>query len=186
MSLRSRPVGWRPVDAAANGDIPLDLTEGDYCFGRRPAAYALCYFRSDQVFRKRGARVALRLEVAPVITDLNGEEPHYQFTQRIIDKRDAVAVVPDDVYVAQVAWEYFNGLGWRPLTVSGSRNPFSCKQEGPLELTFDVPADLTQAEVNAQPGWYIRARVVHVENEFSMTPRWVVPFFKGSGVHLGL
>ena len=180
VSLRSRPVGWRPVDAAANGDIPLDLTEGGYCFGRRPAAYALCYFRSDQVFRKRGARVALRLEIAPVITDLNGEEPHYQFNQRIIDKRDAVAVVPDDVYVAQVAWEYFNGLGWRPLTVSGSRNPFSCKQEGPLELTFDVPADLTQAEVNAQPGWYIRARVVHVENEFSMAPRWVVPFLKGA------
>ena len=178
VSLRSRPADWLPVDGAANGDIPLDLTEGDYCFGRRPAAYALCYFRSDLAFRKRGARVALRLEVVPVITDLNGEEPHYQFTQRIIDKRDAVAVVPDDVYVSQVTWEYFNGLGWRSLTVSGSRNPFSCKQEGPLELTFDVPQDIAQAEVNAQPGWYIRARVVHVENEFSMTPRWVVPFLK--------
>lgn len=180
VSLRSRPLDWAALDGAANGDIPLDLSEGGYCFGRRPGAYSLCYFRSDQVFRKRGGRAHLRLEIVPVITDLNGEEPHYQFNQRIIDKRDAVAVVPDDVYVAQVAWEYFNGLGWRPLAVSGNRNPFSCKQAGPLELTFDIPADLTEAEVNAQPGYYIRARVIHVENEFSMNQRWVVPLMKGA------
>ena len=103
VTLHSRPLDWLSLDGAANGDVPLDLREGGYCFGRRPAAYALCYFRCDQAFRKRGARVHLRLEVAPVITDLNGDEPHYQFTQRIIDKRDAVAIVPDDVYVSQVA-----------------------------------------------------------------------------------
>ena len=176
--LRSRPQGWRPVDGASNGDIPLDLAEGGYCFGRRPASYGLCYFRSDQVFCKRGAQAALRLEVVPVINGPDRLEPQYQFTQRIIDKRDAVAVVPDDVYVSQVAWEYFNGLGWCPLAVSGNRNPFSCKQEGPLVLTFDVPADLAETEVNAQTGYYIRARVVHVENAFSMTPRWLVPFLK--------
>ena len=178
--LRSRPLGWLALDGVSSGDTPLDPEEGGYPFGRRPAAYALCYFRSDQAFRKRGARVHLKLEVAPVVTQTGGGEPQYQFNQRIIDKRDAVAVVPDDVYVAQVTWEYFNGLGWRPLAVSGSRNPFSCRQDGPLELTFDVPEDLEEAEVNAQPGWYIRARVVHVENEFSMTPRWVVPFLKGA------
>lgn len=177
--LRSQPAGWRKVDGAANGDVPLDLAEGGYCFGRRPTAYSLCYLRSDQVFRKRGARVHLRLDVVPVVTDPTaGQEPQYQFNQRIIDKRNAVAVVPDDVYVSQVAWEYFNGVGWSPLTVFGSRNPFSCKLESPLELSFDVPADAAAAEVNAQTGYYIRARVVHVENEFSMTPRWIVPLLK--------
>lgn len=179
-TLRSRPLERLPVDGAANGDIPLDLAEGDYCFGRRPAAYSICYFRSDQAFSKRGARVNLRLDVVPVITGPDREEPQYQFTQRIIDKRDAVAVVPDDVYVAQVTWEYFNGLGWRPLAVSGSRNPFSCREEGPLEVIFTVPDDLAAADVNAQKGCYIRARVVHVENQFSMTPRWLIPFLKGA------
>ncbi len=178
--LRSRPLERRPVDSVYSGDVPLELGEGGYCFGRRPAPYALCYFQSNQAFCKRGARVNLRLEVAAIVTDLVDQTPHYQFTQRIIDKRDAVAVVPDDVYVAEVAWEYFNGLGWRSLAVSGSRNPFSCKQEGPLELSFDVPDDLVETEVNAQRGYFIRARVVHVENQFSMSPRWVVPFLKGA------
>ena len=120
VGLRSRPAGRVAVDSAANGDIPLDLEAGGYCFGRRPAAYGLCYFRSDQVFRTRGSRVNLHLEVAPIITNLADQAPHYQFNQRIIDKRDAVVITPDDVYVSQVLWEYFNGTGWRPLTVSGN------------------------------------------------------------------
>ncbi len=180
VGLRSRPLDRIALDSVSSGDVPLDLTEGGYCLDRRPAVYNLCYFRSDQAFRKLGARVALSLEIVPVVTDLAGEGPRYQFNQYIIDKRDAVAVVPDDVYVDQVVWEYFNGVGWRPLAVSGNRNPFSCKQEGKLEVIFDVPEDMAQAEVNAQPGWYIRARVAHVENIYSMTPRWIVPFLKGA------
>ena len=178
--LRSRPAGRLPVDEAASGDVRLDLQAGDYPFGRRPAPYGLCYFRSDQAFRKRGARVSLRLDITPVVTAPADPGPQYQFNQRIIDKRDAVAVVPDDVYVAQVAWEYFNGLGWHTLAVTGDRNPFSCKREGPLEVVFDVPGDMAPAEVNAGSGWYIRARVVHVENAFSMKPRWVVPLLRGA------
>ena len=179
--LRSGPTARLALDGASSGDVPLDLAEGGYPFGRRPAPYALCYFRSDQAFRKRGARVDLRLEVVPIVTDLTSVQgPQYQFTQRVIDKRDAVAIVPDDVYVSQVVWEYFNGAGWRTLPVKGDRNPFSCQREGPLEVVFDVPADMAAAEVNAELGYFIRARVVHVENEFSMTPRWVVPFLKGA------
>ena len=178
--LRSRPMGTLPLDSVSFGDVPLDLEEGGYCFGRRPADYGLCYFRSDRVFRKRGARALLRLDIVPVVNDLSDQTPHYQFNQRIIDKRDAVAIVPDDVYIAQVAWEYFNGTGWRTLKVSGSRNPFSCKQDVSLEVTFDVPGDLEETEVNAQSGYYIRARVVHVENAYSTTPRWLVPLLKGA------
>lgn len=178
--LRSRPLDRVAVESAVQGDVPLDLETGDYCFGRRPAVYGLCYFRSDQVLGKRGARVNLRLEVVPVITEAPAADRQYQFNQRIIDKQSAAAVVPDDVYVGQVAWEYYNGTGWRPLKVSGDKNPFSCQREGRLEVVFDVPGDLAAAEVNAEEGRYIRARVVHVENQFSPNPRWVVPLLKSA------
>ena len=62
--------------------------------------------------------------------------------------------------------------------MEGSRNPFSCKDSGVLETVFRVPEDLCVTEVNAQISSYIRARVLHVENEFSATPRWIVPFVK--------
>lgn len=179
--LRSRPLERVPVESAACGDVPLELEGGDYCFGRRPGVYSLCYFRSDQALSKRGAQANLRLEVVPVITEAPAEERQYQFNQRIIDKQGAVAIPPDDVYVSQVAWEYFNGAGWRPLKVSGDKNPFSCQREGPLEVLFDVPPDLVPVEVNAEEGRYIRARVLHVENEYSTLPRRVTPFLKGAG-----
>lgn len=178
--LLSRPEGRRTPDGLAFGDVPIDLGEGGYCFGRRPTPYALFYLRSDQVFCKRGAEVNLRLEIAPIVTDLADSQPQYSFNQRIIDKSDAVAIQPDDVFVDEVVWEYYNGLGWTRLRVTGSKNPFSCKESGPLETVFRVPEDLREAEVNAQPGLYIRVRAVHVENEFSATPRWIVPFVRGA------
>lgn len=176
--LRSRPEGRRGPDGLAFGDVPIDLTEGGYCFGRRPGAYALFYLRADQVLCKRGATVNLRLDIAPIVTDLADQTPQYSFTQRIIDKTDAVAIRPDDVFVDQVVWEYYNGLGWTRLEVTGNKNPFSCRETGRLETLFRVPPDLSGTEVNAEIGLYIRARVVHVEHEFSTAPRWVVPFVR--------
>ena len=174
--VRTEPLGRFPVQGMAAGDLPISLEEGGYCFGRRPAAYSLFYLRSDTAFSKRGALVNLRLDIAEIVDEPPASGPAYDFRQPIIDKQNAVAVKPDDVYVSQVIWEYFNGLGWRQLEVTGDRNPFSCKRSGALETVFRVPEDIRETLVNAEQGLYIRARVVRVENEYSMHQRWVVPF----------
>lgn len=177
--LRSTPAGLLPVEQMASGDTPILPEEGGgYCFGRRPTPYSLFYLRFDRAFCKCGARVNLRLTITPIVTDYAQNSPQYQFNQRIIDKQDAVTVKPDDVFVDEVAWEYFNGTGWTRLPVSGSRNPFSCKETDAAETLFTVPEDICPVEVNAEEGFFIRARVVHVENEFSLTPRWIVPFIQ--------
>lgn len=137
------------------------------------------YIRSDRVFCKRGARVNLGLDIVPVIYSTVGDEPQYEFNKRIIDKNDAVRILPDDVFVEQVVWEYYNGTGWAKLAVGGNENPFSCKQTGALLVLFTVPEDMSAATVNAETGYYIRARVVNVENYLSTIPRWILPFVKG-------
>lgn len=178
--LRSTPDQWRAVEEMAFGDAPIQPEEGGYCFGRRPTTYGLFYLRSDEVFCKRGAQVNLRLELAPIVSEPENIGPQYEFNQMIVDKKAAVTVRPDDVFVGEVVWEYYNGMGWTQLAVSGNRNPFSCKDAGRMETVFTVPEDLCLTEVNARTGCYIRARVLHVENEFSMTPRWIVPFVKAA------
>lgn len=179
--LSSKPLSRQTVDAMSFGDVPIPLDEGGYCFGRRPTPYALFYLRSDRVFCKRGATVNVQMDIAPVITDLTDRQPQYNFqNQRIIDKSGAVAVQPEDVFVSEVVWEYFNGTGWTRLPVRGNKNPFSCKDTGNLETVFDVPKDIKETEVNAETGFFVRARVVFVENEFSTIPRWIVPFVKGA------
>lgn len=182
IAVRSEPLGPCPVQSLAWGDLPIPLPEGGYCFGRRPAPYDMFYIRSDTAFSKRGARAAVKLDIVPIVDGPGEQEPSYDFHQAIIDKRDAVTVRPDDVFVSSVVWEYYNGLGWCPLEVSGDRDPFSGKREGPLQLVFQVPQDIAPAGVNAQEGLYIRARVAAVGNSFSQYQRWILPFIRGAEV----
>ena len=164
-----------PVDSLANNDIPISPTEGGYCFGRRPVAYELFYIRSDDVFVKRGADVALNLDMSIITYAAVSTDPQYEFNRNIIEK-DGATIPLDEVYVEQVAWEYYNGSGWAMLSVVGNRNPFSGKTDG--ELRFTVPRDMSDALVNAERGYYIRARVVNVENFLSTRPMWLLPLVR--------
>ncbi|MBQ3076570.1 MAG: baseplate J/gp47 family protein [Clostridia bacterium] len=176
--LRSTPLAPLPADYLAHNDIPIEQGEGGYCFGRTPAPYEMFYIRSDPAFSKRGADVHLRMDIRSIVyTEVDGK-PQYVFDRRIIDKNDAVVIRPDDVFVREVVWEYYNGKGWTDLVVEGNRNPFSGKEEGPLELRFTVPEDLCPTLVNAREGIFIRARVVGVENSFTAVPRWILPFVR--------
>lgn len=178
-ALSSAPLSPCKARSLFSGDVPIELSEGGYCFGRRPSVYNVFSIGCDTVLTKRGALARVRLDVEPVVFEPASQGMAYQFTQPIIDKRSAAAARPDDVRVAEVVWEYYNGSGWRRLTVAGSRNPFSCRQEGPCELTFQVPQDIRPAGVNAEEGYYIRARIAEMENVFSVYQRWVVPYCRG-------
>lgn len=181
-ALSSAPLAPCRAQRLLDGDVPIEMPVGGYCFGRRPAVYNVFYIGCDTVLTKRGARAMAHLDIAPVVFEPSSQSQGmmYQFTQPIIDKHSAVTIKPDDVWVAQVVWEYYNGAGWHQLEVAGSRNPFSCQQEGPYELTFTVPEDIQPVEVNAETGYYIRARVAEIENIYSIYQRWVVPFCKGA------
>ncbi len=176
VSLSSSMPALPKADLLANNDIPISQDEGGYCFGHRPAPYELFYIRADDVFIKRGARVNVALDIAMIVSSTVDSEPQYVFDRRLIDKQDAVKVMPEDVYVQQVVWEYYNGTGWAALQVSGNSNPFSGKSEGDLVVLFTAPADIQPLIVNAEEGYYIRARVVNVENYLSVIPKWIVPF----------
>lgn len=182
IKIRSSPIERVNADMLFSGDLRILPGEGGYCFGKSPAPYALFYVRSDAVFTKRGAAANLHLEITPIVSAPPEQPPQYSFNQAIIDKSSAVARKPDDVFVSEVAWEYFNGLGWRQMEVEGDRNPFSCKREGTLEVRFTVPPDIVESEVNAEHGMYIRARVVEVQNQYSDYARWIVPFIRGAGL----
>ena len=168
-------------DSLYSGDDPIYLEEGGRCFGRRPAEYDMFYIRCDVALTKRGADVLLNLELAFLVEEPEAQTQRYDFTQPIIDKHSAVEQKPDDVAVTRVVWEYYNGIGWKHLPVSGDRNPFSARREGSLDVRFTVPEDMDLAEVNADSGYYIRARVAEVSNPDSMYQRWLVPFIKGAG-----
>ena len=163
-----------------SGDDPLLPEDGGYCFGRRPTSYDVFCLRCDSALTKRGAEVLLRLELGFTVDEPEAQEDRYNFTQAIIDKHSAVEKKPEDVTVSRVIWEYYNGIGWKYLEVTGDRNPFSGGKAGAAELRFTVPEDVEEAEVNADAGFFLRARVLEVANAESTYPRWVVPFCKSA------
>ncbi|MBQ9345856.1 MAG: baseplate J/gp47 family protein, partial [Oscillibacter sp.] len=138
------------------------------------------YLRCDTALSNRNALARLRLNLDFVVDDPPIEEPAVSNGPSVIDRQAAVAPKPDDVYVSGVVWEYYNGLGWKNLPVSGNKNPFAAREagQGEIAVTFRVPADLREIEVNAEPGLYIRARVTNVENQYSLLQRWILPFVK--------
>ena len=178
--VSSAPLEDCPVQRMFSNDLPILLEDGGYCFGKQPEPYQMFYLRSDTVLSKKTAHAVLKMDLTPMITEPVRNEVQYDYGHAIIDKRGAVERKPDDVYISGVVWEYFNGLGWRSLEVTGSKNPFSGQQDRAAELTFRVPEDLNETEVNAETGLYIRARVTQIENQFTDLPRRIVPFLSGA------
>jgi hypothetical protein len=168
------------ADSVSNSLAPIDSEWGGYCFGRRPGAYDMLYIRSDDIFRKRGALAAVQLDISIAIEEDYDNTPRYEFNKRVISKMSAPPALPDDVYVDEVVWEYYNGIGWAPLrTEGGAANPFSGQERAPREVRFTVPQDISSTFVDSEEGWFIRARVVNVRNYLSVTPRRLLPFLKG-------
>ena len=178
IELSSEPLSACAAQSMYSDDLPVSVREGGYCFGRRPAVYNVFYLRCDTALTKRGANALLHMDIALVVDEPEKLGTRYDFTQPIIDKKSAVEQKPDDVYVSEVVWEYYNGLGWRNLSVTGDKNPFSGKRDGALDVRFTVPEDMEEAEVNAEPGYFIRARVAVVENPYSAYQRWIVPLVR--------
>ncbi len=178
MEISSEPLSPCPAGSIYSGDIPIITAEGGYCFGRRPAIQNMFFLGCDTALMKRGADILLRLELAFIVDEPEADKERYDFTQPIINKQSAVAQKPDDTAVTGVLWEYFNGIGWKNLPVTGDRNPFSGAREGAMEVRFRVPEDIEETEVNADTGYFIRARVVEISNPYSGFQRWIVPFLK--------
>ncbi len=180
MEIASEPIGACPVQSLYNSDIPIPLPEGGYCFSRRPSIYDMFFLRCDTALTKKGAGVLLHLDLAFIVDEPEQQRERYDFTQPIINKQSAVERKPDDTAVTQVLWEYFNGLGWKHLPVSGDKNPFNGARDGALEVRFQVPEDIESTEVNADAGFFIRARVIEISNPYSGFQRWIVPFVKNA------
>ena len=168
---------WTSPDEVYFNDKPIDIVSGGYCFGRQPVAYDCFYISSDEVFGKRGAQISLSLQMRTIVDKQITPDQLYEFNKFIIDKRDKVAVV-EEIYISEITWEYWNGSGWRPFKPTGDVNPFSCRREGQLSLSFVCPADIQKVEVNARENYWIRARVAFIENNFSLTGDRLLPFVK--------
>lgn len=171
--------GRRP-DCMFCNDTELPRHDGVYPFDKEPNAYDSLYICSDEVFSKAGAQITLDLSVGTVTAGAEDISAEPDFAQKLlVDKGDLKTTHPDDIYISDVIWEYWNGLGWARLEVSGDINPFSCMgQDGRRRVVFICPDDIRVSVQSARSGLWIRARIREIRNRFSMNARWLIPFLR--------
>lgn len=167
------------LDVAYANDSTIDIKDGGYCFGRQLMPYDCFYMASKQVFSKKGATIHLKFNLGVVLKEIGVEDTgtQYDFAQKyIIEKKPEDIRRRDEIFISNVAWEYWNGLGWTTLQVKGSTNPFNGTFVGDIE--FECPEDFQMSMQNAIENYWIRVRIMEVQNEFSMYANMLLPVVK--------
>lgn len=162
-------------------DIQLEAEE-HAPFGDFFTPYAAFYIANREAFSKRGAEVTLQFQMNFGEHRLLPDRPP-QINWKPIMKRADVdkTEIPDRVTIANVQWEYWNGRGWVQLPVNvEARTMFQTPYEGtqPREIRFVCPDDIEETAVNAEDNYWIRGRILAVENAYSNNAVYFAPKLK--------
>ncbi|MBR1629809.1 MAG: hypothetical protein IJ679_11185, partial [Lachnospiraceae bacterium] len=153
-------------DAVTNGLNDMDVYQF-LPFSETLSLYADCYIGHEAYFAKAGARITLSF-------NLQFEENRIALTQeemadelRIIKRRPRVNrdEVYTNVFVDEVAIEYFNGVGWKRVPFSGDiRGLFDSSRTGMLTLSFLCPSDWQETQIGAFEGRCLRLQILRSDN----------------------
>lgn len=160
-------------------DIQLDPA-GFYPFGDIFAPYSTFYMASREAFGKRGATVGITFSLETKVNRLQTELEKQIDWKLIMKKKQFEKQELPPVAVAQVIWEYWNGNSWVRLTTKKEYDELFYKpgERSVRKVTFRVPADLQESYVNAQSDYWIRVRVLQVENMYSTQADYLSPWIE--------
>ena len=155
-------------------------------FGERLALYDEVYIGSEEVLSKRGASVTLsfRVDFARVPLDTSERTPfNWEWVMRRSDFKQDIEF---DVTIESVIWEYYNGAGWTRLFPDSSYSRiFSVPDDvsGQFQvLKFTVPEDMERALIGAQETFFIRARILKINNLYKQLGNYVLPVVENIGL----
>ena len=147
-----------------NGSAEMDV-EGFYPFGRALSLFAELYI-GHRYFGNPGAKVTLTFELSfedIVISAPEGEEDE---SLKIIKRKPKRAVNgAAQVYADEVSFSYYNGIGWRKLTLDmPAESLFRQGEAGVCEIGFECPADWQETETAGCAGRCIRMQLLRSDN----------------------
>lgn len=140
--------------------------------------YNMFYIGCDEVMSKKGSEISLRLDF-----DLEDrrfyQEPEPTKYKVVMKEAEFISINRTDAYINHLIWEYWNGLRWCPLEITGISNPFSKDyEEKYYETTFICPNDMVNYLVNGVEMPWIRIRLVSITNAQKPYNTYKVPKIK--------
>lgn len=153
-------------------------------FGESLSMYQEVYFGSEEVLSKRGAQVTFSFSLDFVKIPLNTNEKEALNWEWVMKRSDIKQDIEFDITAESVIWEYYNGSGWTRLFPDDRYNHiFYAPSEGKGQyqtLQFICPDDIEKILVNAVETYYIRARVMKINNLYKVTGNYVVPMISNT------
>jgi hypothetical protein len=183
--LTARCAAQEPDNIYATG---TDQPGGELCFpfGERFAQQDEVYFASEDAFSKHGARIRLSFtqEYAQIpITE--GAEPQIDW-KFVMPKESVPKDVKYNITIEEVVWEYFNGNGWARLFPGRENSDVFSYSAGKgrhtVKMAFTCPDDLQPVLAGSDETYYIRARILKVNNAYKTTGNYVSPFIEGVSI----
>lgn len=176
----------------ASNMTPDDMTSEDeeldkndfFPFKEQYNLYDCFYFSSEEAFTKRGAEVSVEFDLQFVKIKNEMVDPAIQRKYRnIMSGMDFADMEPSDVMIEKVSWEYWNGTGWAKLTTKKEYEElFKIREqdynsEGIKKVfKFVCPANLTEYVATTSEGFYIRARITKILNQFNSYADYISPY----------
>lgn len=182
----SSMAGGLSVDAMYYNDISLE-EEDCLPFGTRFSSFDDFYIKSDQVFTKSGANICLEFDLEAVRTaNMVVQEEYPKKWKTVLNESDLQKPKAQDITISRVKWEYYNGNGWASLYTTGANQDFFKEiNEGTKTLEFVCPDDLEGAFVGADYGFWIRGRILEINNMFQLEGDYVAPRIKKLSISYG-
>lgn len=155
------------------------VTEGVFQpFGSRLEPWRCCYLSCPDVLALRGGRVTFSFTLSFLTREesLPGADqaPVYRPVMR---RLPTPPPEPQDVFVENTAWEYWNGSAWLPLPGSGAWSGIfaDAGEARPVQVHLSWPPDARPCAVRGQPGCWLRWRVTRTEGGGALPRRLHVP-----------
>lgn len=149
-----------------------------YPFDDKPGLFDAVYIASDEALSKVGAEVTLQFTVSYFpLPDRKRIEKPSQGWKMVIRKSDVSVEEPEIVTISSVAWEYFNGTGWKVLPCSSEMRLVFNPIEGSRTYTmsFICPADISPVIIEAEERRFLRARIVKMEQSWQWNAIYRAP-----------
>jgi len=153
-------------------------------FGERLGLFDEVYLGCGEALNKRGAELEMtfNLDFVPVPVDYTpGDVP---INWKLVMKKTDFQVDEEyDITVEEVLWEYFNGSGWARLFPDSRESDCFRARRGALgqrrTIRFRCPEDIQPVLVNADTGYFIRARILKINNLYKFKGNYIVPLIEG-------
>lgn len=150
-----------------------------YPFDEKPLLYDEFYIASQDAFCKKDATIEISFytdfKKVPIEDEPSTEK---EIEYKLIMKHSQFKPeVEYDITIDTVIWEYFNGNGWARLFKDNQYEDIFHPKNGrkTKTISFICPSDMTTITVGSKECYFIRAKILKMNNRFKTKGNFIVP-----------